>query len=101
MAADCAPFAAGDFHARYLQGKALFCGCPEFDNLEEYVVKLTAILKENNIQEITIVNMECPAASGWCRWYARPWSRSQDPAGHHLYPGDPGDILQQQKVRGK
>ena len=34
VAADCAPFAAGDFHARFLQGKALVCGCPKFEDTE-------------------------------------------------------------------
>ncbi len=64
VAADCAPFAAGDFHAKYLPGKAVVCGCPKFDELDEYVAKLTAILQENDIQGVTIVNMEVPCCQG-------------------------------------
>lgn len=64
VAADCAPFAAGDFHARYLQGRALVCGCPKFDNLEAHTAKLTEILKHNDIKEITIANMEVPCCHG-------------------------------------
>jgi len=64
VAADCAPFAVGDFHARYLAGKAMVCGCPKFDDLDEYVAKLTAILKENDIRGVTIVNMEVPCCQG-------------------------------------
>ena len=64
VAADCAPFAAGDFHAKYLPGKAVVCGCPKFDELDEYVARLTAILKENDIKGITIVNIEVPCCQG-------------------------------------
>jgi|UniRef100_A0A7V6A281 ferredoxin len=64
VAADCGPFAAGDFHARYLAGKAVVCGCPKFDDQEEAVVKLTGILRENDVKGITIVNMEVPCCSG-------------------------------------
>jgi Pyruvate/2-oxoacid:ferredoxin oxidoreductase delta subunit len=64
VAADCAPFAAGDFHARYLAGRAVVCGCPKFEDLEEHTARLTAILKENEIRGITIVNMEVPCCFG-------------------------------------
>ncbi len=64
VAADCGPFAAGDFHARYLAGKAVVCGCPKFDDQEEAVAKLTGILKENEVKGITIVNMEVPCCQG-------------------------------------
>lgn len=64
VAADCGPFAAGDFHARYLAGKAVVCGCPKFDDPEEAVAKLTAILQENEVKGITIVNMEVPCCQG-------------------------------------
>jgi len=64
VAADCAPFAVGDFHARYLAGKAMECGCTKFNDLDEYVAKHTAILKENDIRGVTIVNMEVPCCQG-------------------------------------
>jgi Pyruvate/2-oxoacid:ferredoxin oxidoreductase delta subunit len=64
VAADCGPFAAGDFHARYLAGKAVVCGCPKFDDQDEAVAKLTGILKENDVKGITIVNMEVPCCNG-------------------------------------
>jgi Pyruvate/2-oxoacid:ferredoxin oxidoreductase delta subunit len=102
VAADCAPFAAGDFHARYLEGKALICGCPKFENLEEHVAKLTAILRENEIQEITIVNMEVPCCFGLVQIVRQ----ALDAAGKNLPVtictlGTEGQVLQQQKIRGK
>jgi len=64
VAADCAPFAAGDFHGQYLQGKAVVCGCPKFDDLGEYIARLSAILKDNDIRSVTIVHMEVPCCFG-------------------------------------
>lgn len=64
VAADCSAFAAGDFHARYLAGRAVVCGCPKFEDLGEQAAKLTEILKQNDVTGITIVNMEVPCCQG-------------------------------------
>jgi len=102
VAADCAPFAAGDFHARYLQGRALVCGCPKFDNLEAHAAKLTAILKQNDIQEITIANMEVPCCHGLVQIVRQALAAS----GKNLPVtictlGTAGQVVQQQKIKGK
>jgi hypothetical protein len=102
VAADCAPFAAGDFHARFLQGKALVCGCPKFEDTEASVAKLTAILKENDIQEITIVNMEVPCCFGLVQVVRRALEAAgQTPPVTICTLSNTGQVLQQQKVRGK
>jgi ferredoxin len=102
VAADCAPFAAGDFHARYLQGKAVVCGCPKFDNLEEHVAKLTAILKENDIQEITIVNMEVPCCFGLVQVVRQALEAvGKSPPITICTLGAAGQLAQQQKIKGK
>ncbi len=64
VAADCAAFAAGDFHAKYLAGRAVVCGCPKFEDLKEQAGKLAEILQHNDIAGITIVNMEVPCCQG-------------------------------------
>jgi Pyruvate/2-oxoacid:ferredoxin oxidoreductase delta subunit len=102
VAADCAPFAVGDFHARFLQGKALVCGCPKFEDEEANVAKLTAILQENEVQEITIVNMEVPCCFG----LVQAVRRAMEAAGKNLPVtictlSTDGQVLQQQKVRAK
>lgn len=102
VAADCAPFAAGDFHARYLEGRAVVCGCPKFDDLEEQTAKLTAILQENEVQEITIVNMEVPCCFG----LVQAVRQALEAAGKSVPVtictlGTAGQVLQQQKVKGK
>ena len=89
VAADCAPFAAGDFHSRFLEGKALVCGCPKFDDVPEHVAKLTAILRENDIQEIR----HCQYGSAVLFRIGAdrppgPGGLGQEPAGDHLHPGD-------------
>lgn len=65
IAADCVPFAYGDFHRRYLKGKKLIIFCPKLDTgLEEYVDKLTAIFSGNSIRSLTILHMEVPCCFG-------------------------------------
>jgi ferredoxin len=102
VAADCAPFAAGDFHSRYLEGKAMVCGCPKFDDVPEHVAKLTAILKENDIRELSIVNMEVPCCFGLVQIVRQALEAS----GKNLPVtictlGTAGQVLQQQKIKGK
>lgn len=100
VAADCAPFAAGDFHARYLSGKALVCGCPKFDELEEYVTRLAAILKENDIKGITIVNMEVPCCQGLIEAVRRAFEVSGKRLPVSISTlGPQGQVVQQAKIK--
>ena len=102
VAADCAPFAAGDFHSRFLEGKALVCGCPKFDDVPEHVAKLTAILKENDIQEISIVNMEVPCCFGLVQIVRQALEASGKSLPVTICTlGTAGQVLQQQKIKGK
>jgi ferredoxin len=102
VAADCAPFVAGDFHARFLQGKAVVCGCPKFEEAAAQVEKLTAILKENDVQEITIVNLEVPCCFGLVQVVRQAMEAAgKTPPVTICTLGTAGQLLQQQKVRGK
>ena len=102
VAADCAPFAAGDFHSRFLEGKALVCGCPKFDDVPEHVAKLTAILKENDIREISIVNMEVPCCFGLVQIVRQALEASGKSLPVTICTlGTAGQVLQQQKIKGK
>jgi len=64
IAADCVPFAMGDFHQRLLSGKILAIGCPKLDDTRFYLDKLTQIFAENDIKSITIGYMEVPCCAG-------------------------------------
>jgi hypothetical protein len=100
VAADCAPFAAGDFHARYLSGRAVVCGCPKFDDLEEYVSRLAAILKGNDLKGITIVNMEVPCCQGLIEAVRRAFEASGKRLPVSICTlGPQGQVVQQAKIK--
>lgn len=63
LAADCAAFAHGDFHNRFMQGKVTLIGCPKLDNAD-YSEKLADILSHNDIRSITAVRMSVPCCAG-------------------------------------
>lgn len=65
LAADCAAFAMGNFHARYLKGKSLAIACPKLDsNKEAYIEKLGSMIADANINSLTVVMMEVPCCGG-------------------------------------
>lgn len=63
IAADCTAFAHGNFHEQFMKDRIALIGCPKLDNVD-YAEKLTAIIRENNIQSVTIVRMEVPCCCG-------------------------------------
>ena len=63
IAADCAAYAHGDFHRRFMRNKITLIGCPKLDPVD-YTEKLTAILQENAIKSVTVVRMEVPCCGG-------------------------------------
>ncbi len=64
LAADCVPFAMGDFHSRFLKGHSVAVGCPKLDDSELYIDKVAGILKANKLRSLTVVHMEVPCCSG-------------------------------------
>lgn len=64
VAADCCAYAYGDFHRDFIKGKVTVIGCPKLDDVEAYREKLTRILRENEINSITVVRMEVPCCGG-------------------------------------
>ena len=63
VAADCAAFAHGDFHRRFIDGRVTLIGCPKLDRVD-YAEKLTAILRSNDIRSITVARMQVPCCGG-------------------------------------
>lgn len=64
ITADCVPFAYPDYHPKLLKGKKVVVGCPKLDNLDAYIEKLTAIVKNNDLKSITVAFMEVPCCNG-------------------------------------
>jgi len=63
VAADCAAYAYGNFHAEYMKNRVTIIGCPKLDE-GDYAEKLTAIMARNEIKSVTAVRMEVPCCSG-------------------------------------
>lgn len=63
IAADCAAYAYGNFHPDFMRGKVTLIGCPKLDGVD-YSEKLTEIIRQNDIQSVTVVRMEVPCCGG-------------------------------------
>ncbi len=63
IAADCTAYAYANLHQDFMRGKITLIGCPKLDEVD-YSEKLTEIIKQNDIQSVTIVRMEVPCCGG-------------------------------------
>ena len=63
IAADCTAYAYANFHNDYMKGRVTLIGCPKLDAVD-CSVKLTEIMKYNDIKNITLVRMEVPCCGG-------------------------------------
>lgn len=65
VSADCAPYASGNFHDKFLNGKVMLTFCPKLDPyIDEYREKLGVIISEQDVNSITIARMEVPCCGG-------------------------------------
>ncbi len=63
IAADCTAYAYANFHQDFIRGHITLVGCPKLDSVD-YSVKLTEILRQNDIRSVTVVRMEVPCCGG-------------------------------------
>ena len=63
VAADCTAYAYGNFHNDFIDGHVTLIGCPKLDSVD-YSEKLTEIIRNNDIQSVTVVRMEVPCCGG-------------------------------------
>ena len=63
IAADCTAYAYAAFHEKFIRGRITLVGCPKLDGVD-YAEKLTAILRSNDIKDLTVVRMEVPCCGG-------------------------------------
>ncbi len=64
IAADCVPFAYAEFHRDFIKGRVLVNACPKLDDTGSFVEKLAAMIRNNDIQSITVTIMEVPCCRG-------------------------------------
>ena len=63
IAADCTAYAYANFHQDFMRNHVTLVGCPKLDSVD-YSLKLTEILKQNDIRSVTVVRMEVPCCGG-------------------------------------
>jgi Fe-S-cluster-containing hydrogenase component 2 len=64
VAADCVPVAYADFHSQMLRDHAVVIACPKLDDTRGYVEKLEAMIRENDLVDITVAHMQVPCCTG-------------------------------------
>lgn len=63
IAADCSAYAYGNFHNEFIRNHITLIGCPKLDE-GDYAEKLTQIIANNNIENVTVTRMEVPCCGG-------------------------------------
>ena len=63
IAADCTAYAYANFHADFIRDHITLVGCPKLDGID-YSMKLTHILRNNDIRSVTVARMEVPCCGG-------------------------------------
>jgi len=99
VAADCVPFAYAGFHADLLAGRAVVVGCPKLDDRQEQIERLSAIIAQNDLAEITVAHMQVPCCTGILHAVleARQRAGSSVPV-ISVVIGIHGDILERREV---
>ncbi len=78
LAADCAAFALGDFHERFLKDRTLAIACPKLDDGKDiYVDKLVGMIDQAKVKSITVVMMEVPCCGGLMALVQQAQARAQ------------------------
>ena len=95
IAADCVAFSVGDFHSRFLKGKALAIACPKLDQgLNTYIDKLAEMIEYAGIKSLTVAIMEVPCCGGLLHIVKQAMAKSSRKLPiNRLLVGIKGDIL--------
>jgi hypothetical protein len=100
LAADCVPFAMGNFHNDFLKGNALAIACPKLDGGQEtYVEKIRAWYEEAKINTLTVMIMQVPCCRGLLATavQAMQGSKRKVPI-RYVFVGLQGEVLQEEWV---
>ena len=103
LAADCAAFANGDFHDRYMTGKSLAIACPKLDSgIDRYIDKIVAMIDMAGITSITVAIMEVPCCGGLMTIVEKALEKASRTVPVRLVViGVQGDVLHEETVHGE
>ncbi len=101
ITADCVPFAVGDFHDRYLAGRAVLVGCPKLDDIAYYEEKIAQIFKTAAPRSITVLRMEVPCCGGLAAATARAVQASGADVPFEVHIIGIDGTISRQVVRGR
>ena len=65
--ADCIGPSYSGLHEDFIKGKVVVMVCPKFEDYEANLEKLTMMLANNSIKEISVIHMEVPCCGGLAR----------------------------------
>jgi hypothetical protein len=99
LLADCAAVAYPNLHRDFLGGRAVAIGCPKFDDHARDIEILTSIIKEADLNSLSVVHMEVPCCFG----YMKVAEKALEDAGSDIdvtrvVIGRDGEILETEKV---
>jgi hypothetical protein len=100
LAADCVPFAMGNFHGDILKGMSLAIACPKLDDGQDmYVEKLRALFDEARINTLTVIIMQVPCCHGLVSLAAQALRGAQRKAPlKYVIVSLQGDVLQEEWI---
>jgi NAD-dependent dihydropyrimidine dehydrogenase PreA subunit len=65
LAADCAAFAFGNFHRKFIKNHSIAIACPKLDTgKENYIEKIAVMIDVSTINTLSVVIMEVPCCGG-------------------------------------
>lgn len=64
VAADCTAFALGSFHSDLMRGRKMVIACPKLDDTGPYVDKLAALIRDAEVNSLTVAIMTVPCCTG-------------------------------------
>jgi len=98
LAADCAAYALGDFHRKFLKGKSIAIACPKLDAGQDiYLQKIKAWFEDARINTLTVMIMQVPCCMGLLQLAQQGMQDSQRKVPiKSLVVGVQGDILQEE-----
>jgi Fe-S-cluster-containing hydrogenase component 2 len=99
VCADCVAYAVGEFHRRFLRDRTLVIACPKLDDTSGYLEKLTAMIRENDLVDVTVARMEVPCCGGISQAVAEARRRSgRDVPLHEMIVTVRGEIALEREI---